>query len=172
MERERGQLYLGKLLDSTGERSEAALTYDATDLTTHGVIVGMTGSGKTGLGIVAIEEAALAGVPVLVIDPKGDMTNLKLAFPDLSPSDFRPWVNEGDAGRAGQSVDEFAAAQAELWTTGLGRSGLTSDDVKKLRAAASVTIYTPGSDAGVPLNVISDFTPPPAGTSGESIREE
>src|SRR5688572_19442720 len=106
MERERGQLYLGTLLDSTGERSEAALTYDATDLTTHGVIVGMTGSGKTGLGVVAIEEALLSGIPVLVLDPKGDMTNLKLTFPELAPAHFRPWVNEGDATRAGQSADE------------------------------------------------------------------
>ena len=85
------------------------------DFTTHGVIVGMTGSGKTGLGIVLVEEALTAGVPTLLIDPKGDLTNLCLTFPNLAPADFEPWVNEGDANKAGQSVAEFAAAQATAW---------------------------------------------------------
>ncbi|MDX1447821.1 MAG: helicase HerA-like domain-containing protein, partial [Acidimicrobiia bacterium] len=92
--------HLGALIDpETGERTDRSLLYDAADLTTHGVIVGMTGSGKTGLGVALIEEARLEGIPCLVIDPKGDMTNLALTFPDLLPSDFRPWIDESEAAR-------------------------------------------------------------------------
>ncbi|MCC6238234.1 MAG: DUF853 family protein [Dehalococcoidia bacterium] len=172
MERKPGEFYLGSVLDEKGERTDAVLSYDATDLTTHGVIVGMTGSGKTGLGIVAIEEALLAGIPVLVLDPKGDMTNLKLTFPGLAASDFRPWVNEGDAKRAGQSLDDFAGAQAELWAGGLSRAGLGTADLEALRAAGTVTIYTPGSEAGVPLNVVGSLAPPGGDANAESVREE
>jgi DNA helicase HerA-like ATPase len=172
VERKRGELYLGQLLDERGERTDQALLYDASDLTTHGVIVGMTGSGKTGLGIVAIEEALLAGVPVLVIDPKGDMANLALTFPGLAGGDFQPWVNEGDAQRAGQSVEEFAAAQAAQWRSGLDRAGLGVGELRRLRPAGEVTVYTPGSDVGVALNIVGDFAPPTAGTSAESVREE
>lgn len=172
MEREHGQLYLGQVLDASGQRTDQPLLYDATDFTTHGVIVGMTGSGKTGLGIVTIEELLTAGVPALVIDPKGDMGNLALTFPALKGADFRPWVNEGDAQRAGQSADEFAAAQAESWRVGLERSGLGAADIERLRAAGRVTIYTPGSEAGTPLNVIGNMAPPPAGSGAESVREE
>src|SRR5688572_20944031 len=132
----------------------------------------MTGSGKTGLGIIAIEEALRSGIPVLVLDPKGDMTNLKLTFPDLQPDDFRPWINEGDATRAGQSTDEFAAVQAELWKSGLARSGLGTDDLRALQAAGRVTIFTPGSEAGVPLNIIGNLAPPQPGGNAESLREE
>ena len=172
MERKPGELYLGNVLDQQGERTDAVLAYDATDLTTHGVIVGMTGSGKTGLAIVAIEEALLAGIPVLILDPKGDMTNLKLAFPGLAATDFRPWVNDGDAKRAGQNLEEFAQAQAELWSGGLSRAGLGPADVQALRDAGPVTIYTPGSEAGVPLNVVGNLAPPATDTTAESIREE
>ena len=97
--------------------------YDSKDLVTHALCVGMTGSGKTGLGIAAIEEAAIDGVPVIVIDPKGDLTNLLLTFPDLRPEDFAPWINEDEARRAGKSADEFAAAQADLWKKGLAEWG-------------------------------------------------
>ncbi|HRC62770.1 MAG TPA: DUF853 family protein, partial [Dehalococcoidia bacterium] len=172
MERTAGELYLGQVLDASGQRTDEAMTYDMTDLTTHGVIVGMTGSGKTGLGIVAIEELLTAGVPTLVIDPKGDMGNLALTFPGLSGADFRPWVNEGDAQRAGQSVDEFAAAQAEQWRSGLERSGLGPADIEQLRASGRVTIYTPGSESGAPLNVIGNMAAPPEGSGAESVREE
>ncbi len=102
------------------ERIEKLTTIASGDLTTHGVIVGMTGSGKTGLGIVVVEEALSAGIPTLVIDPKGDLTDLCLTFPNLAPTDFQPWVNEGDAAKAGQSVPDFAAAQAKSWVDGLG----------------------------------------------------
>src|SRR5215210_5455597 len=110
-------LLLGAEIDAARhERTDTQTSVSSSDLTTHGVIVGMTGSGKTGLGIVLIEEALQAGIPTLVIDPKGDLTNLCLTFPDLAPADFEPWVNEGDARKAGQTVPEFAKAQATSWT--------------------------------------------------------
>jgi DNA helicase HerA-like ATPase len=136
-------LHLGSTADPPGE----PLAVDSGDLTTHGVIVGMTGSGKTGLGIVLLEEALLAGVPALILDPKGDMGNLLLAFPDLAPADFRPWVNEDDARAAGMSADDFAAKTAADWKAGLESSGIAPDRIRALREAADATIYTPGSDA-------------------------
>ena len=96
----RGALYLGGRLDSTtGARLDDPVHYEAAALTTHGVIVGMTGSGKTGLRVCLLEEALLAGIPCLVIDPKGDMGNLLLNFPSLRPEDFRPWIDEALANR-------------------------------------------------------------------------
>src|ERR1700704_5216018 len=109
-----GAFYLGKRKDD-GQ----LLLYDSSDLVTHAVCVGMTGSGKTGLCIGLLEEAAIDGIPALVIDPKGDLANLLLTFPALQPADFRPWVNEDDARNKGVSPDAFAAQQAELWRTGL-----------------------------------------------------
>ena len=166
MEREAGHLYLGHLVES-GEPG-APLTYDSGDLTTHGVIVGMTGSGKTGLAIVTLEEALLAGISVLALDLKGDLTNLKLVFPELRPDDFAPWI-EADAD--GPAPAEAAAAIAERWRGGLERSGLGSDDLRALRDAAEVTVYTPGSTAGVPLNIIGDLAAP-SDADAESLREE
>src|SRR5687768_18056754 len=113
----------------------------------------MTGSGKTGLGIVLLEEALAAGVPALVLDPKGDMGNLLLTFPDLAPESFRPWVSESDAREAGLSVDEYAAKVAGDWRKGLEGSGIGPERIRALREAAELTIYTPGSTAGVPLDV-------------------
>src|SRR3954451_6183292 len=111
---------IGGVIDAgSHQRTGANTVISSGDLTTHGVIVGMTGSGKTGLGIVLIEDALRAGVPTILIDPKGDLTNLCLTFPTLSATDFEPWVNEGDAQKAGQSVADFAAAQAQAWTEGL-----------------------------------------------------
>jgi len=171
MDREAGSFRLGDLVSGTGDRI-APLHYEAGDLTTHGVIVGMTGSGKTGLAVVMIEEALAAGVPVLVLDPKGDMPNLRLNFPDFAPSDFRPWVNEGDAQREGASVDQFAAGQAELWKNGLERWGTSGDDLRQLQAAADVAIYTPGSTAGVPLNIVGDLVAPGADADDETTSAE
>ena len=123
----------GQVDPQSHQRTQQSTTVASGDLTTHGVIVGMTGSGKTGLGIVLVEEALSAGVPTLLIDPKGDLTNLCLTFPRLAVTDFQPWVNEGDAAKAGQSVPDFAAAQAAAWTQGLGGWGITPDRIKNLR---------------------------------------
>src|SRR5688572_11766788 len=119
-----GVFYLGKIFDTeTRKVTDELILYDSKDLTTHAVCVGMTGSGKTGLCLALLEEAAIDGIPAIIIDPKGDLANLLLTFPDLSPQDFRPWVNEDDARKKGISPDEFAKQQAELWKTGLAKWG-------------------------------------------------
>ena len=141
-----GVFYLGREFDSkTNQPTDNLVLYDSKDLVTHALCVGMTGSGKTGLGITLIEEAALDGVPAIVIDPKGDLTNLLLTFPELRPEDFAPWVNEDDARRAGRSAQEFAADEAERWKRGLADWGEDGGRIRRLRDAAEFTIYTPGS---------------------------
>ena len=154
------------------ERTKQLTTVASGDLTTHGVIVGMTGSGKTGLGIVLVEEALSAGVPTLLIDPKGDLTNLCLTFPDLAATDFQPWVNEGDAAKAGQSVADFAAAQAKSWTDGLGAWGITTERIAALRGKVEFTIYTPGSNAGVGLNIVGSLKAPSDISDTEVVGDE
>ena len=133
---------------------------ETADFTTHGVIVGMTGSGKTGLGVVLIEEVLRAGLPALLIDPKGDLTNLCLTFPGLAPTDFRPWIDEAQAKAAGVSPDEFAAQQATTWTDGLAGWGLGGEQIGALRATTDFTIYTPGSQSGVPINIVGSLQVP------------
>ena len=156
-----GSFYLGKPYDAEAKKlTDGYVLYDSKDLTTHAVCVGMTGSGKTGLCVGAIEEAALDGVPSIIIDPKGDLANLMLTFPALRPEDFRPWINEDDAAKAGASPDDYAKAQAELWTKGLGDWGQDGARIQRLRDAADFTIYTPGSDAGLPVSVLGSFAPP------------
>ncbi|MGD8968600.1 MAG: DUF87 domain-containing protein, partial [Anaerolineae bacterium] len=141
-----GAFYLGKQYDVVEEqRLDRLLMYDARDLTTHAVCVGMTGSGKTGLCIDLLEEAALDNVPAIIIDPKGDMTNLLLTFPELRPQDFHPWINADDARRKGVSQDAFAAQQAELWRNGLAEWGQSGERIRTLRNTADFIIYTPGS---------------------------
>ena len=146
-----GLFYLGRRHDPASSQTlDEPVLYDSRDLVTHAVCVGMTGSGKTGLCLGLIEEAAIDGVPVIAIDPKGDLGNLLLTFPRLSADEFRPWVNEDDARRAGTSVDAFAAEQAKSWTSGLQAWGQDAARVQRLRDAAEFTIFTPGSRAGRP----------------------
>jgi len=156
-----GVFYLGKVFDiNTGQLKEDLLLYDSKDLTTHAVCVGMTGSGKTGLCISLIEEAAIDGIPAILIDPKGDLANLCLSFPNLQPSDFRPWINLDSARQKGLSPEDYAVKQAETWKTGLAGWGENGDRIKRLRDAAEVLIYTPGSNAGLPVSILTSFAPP------------
>jgi DNA helicase HerA-like ATPase len=161
------ELFIGHQLDADGPQ-----TIDPSDLTTHGVIVGMTGSGKTGLGIDLLEDALLQGVPCLVIDPKGDMGNLLLTFPELRPADFRPWIEEAAADREGITPEQLAEQTAQTWRDGLARSGISPERIARLRAAAGFTIYTPGSSAGVPLNLIGSLKAPDSADDVEALRDE
>ena len=153
-----GLFYLGRRFDlSTGRRLPEPVLYDSPDLVTHAVCIGMTGSGKTGLGIGVIEEAAIDQIPVLAIDPKGDLSNLLLTFPNLAPSDFAPWVDERQA-QAQQLTREAAAEQiATRWKKGLAEWDQDGTRIERLRAAADVRVYTPGSRAGVPLSVLKSL---------------
>lgn len=157
-----GAFYLGRRHDlATRATGDALVLYDSRDLVTHAAIIGMTGSGKTGLGIDLLEEAAIDGVPAIAIDPKGDLGNLLLTFPDLSPASFRPWVDPAEAARRGVTPDAFAEAQAEAWRTGLGRWGQDAARIARLRQAVDLAIYTPGSTAGLPLSILKSFDAPP-----------
>ncbi|MDR7423145.1 MAG: DUF87 domain-containing protein [Armatimonadota bacterium] len=157
-----GVFYLGRALDADGGALAQPVLYDARDLVTHAVCIGMTGSGKTGLGVCLLEEAALDGVPAIVIDPKGDLTNLLLTFPELRPDDFLPWVNADDARQRGLSVDAYAQEQAALWARGLAEWGQDGTRIRRLREAADFAIYTPGSTAGLPVSLLRSFAAPPA----------
>ncbi len=156
-----GAFYLGRPYDPpTKTAQDVPLLYDSRDLVTHAVCVGMTGSGKTGLCLALLEEAALDGVPAIIIDPKGDLANLLLTFPDLQPEDFRPWINEEDARRKDMEPDAFAAQQAELWKKGLVSWGQTPERIRTLREKVDMAIYTPGSSSGIPVNVLASFAAP------------
>jgi hypothetical protein len=156
-----GVFYLGKHYDlAERRRLDDPLLYESRNLTTHAVCVGMTGSGKTGLCMALIEEAAIDGIPALVIDPKGDLGNLMLTFPGLRPEDFAPWINEEDARRKGLSAEAYATQQAEAWKSGLGQWGQDGKRIQRLRDSAEFAIYTPGSTAGRPLNVLRSFAAP------------
>jgi hypothetical protein len=164
-----GLFYLGRRYDIDAHRPlDDLVLYESRDLVTHAVCVGMTGSGKTGLGISLIEEAAIDGVPVLAIDPKGDLGNLLLTFPELSAPAFRPWVDEDEARRRDVTLDAFAAAEAERWRTGLAEWGQDEARIKRLRQAAEIAIYTPGSRAGRPVSILSSFAAPPPAVRGDS----
>jgi hypothetical protein len=158
-----GAFYLGKRVDAgNGDLTDDLVLYDSKDLTTHAVIIGMTGSGKTGLGIGLLEEAAMDHIPVIAIDPKGDMGNLKLTFPDFAAKDFEPWVNARQASDEGITTTELAASQAQLWKSGLAKWGQDGARISSLRANAEVRIYTPGSSAGLPVSVLQSFAAPGA----------
>ncbi|MFZ4595572.1 MAG: helicase HerA domain-containing protein, partial [Verrucomicrobiaceae bacterium] len=163
-----GQFYLGRTYDLDAKQPKDELVlYDSKDLVTHGVVLGMTGSGKTGLCLALIEEALMDGIPIIAIDPKGDIGNLLFTFPDLSGEKLKPWVNPDDARRKGVSVDDYANAQAELWKKGLGDSGQSVDRIKTLRSNADMTIYTPGSNAGLPVSILSSLEAP-----GDEVMED
>ncbi|MEI7685485.1 MAG: DUF87 domain-containing protein, partial [Planctomycetota bacterium] len=165
-----GVFYMGREYDlATKKEQPKSVLYPSKDLVTHAVCVGMTGSGKTGLCLTLLEEAAIDGIPALVIDPKGDLANLMLTFPDLKPKDFEDWVNSDDARRKGLSKQDYAKQQADLWRKGLSDwDELQADDdefggnrIKRLKATCDVAIYTPGSNAGIPVSILQSFDAPP-----------
>ncbi|MCP9471693.1 MAG: ATP-binding protein [Nitrospira sp.] len=163
-----GVLYLGRPYDLAAKQSKPGwLLYDSKDLVTHAVCVGMTGSGKTGLCLALLEEAAIDGIPAIIVDPKGDLGNLMLTFPGLKTEEFRPWINEDDARKKGLSPDEYAAQQADLWKRGLAEWGQSGERIQRLREAAEVVIYTPGSNAGLPISIMQSFAAP-----GADVRDE
>ena len=170
-----GSFFLGREYDLKTRQAAAdkPVNYDSRDLTTHAIVVGMTGSGKTGLCIDLIEEAALDGVPAIMIDPKGDITNLLLTFPELRPEDFLPWINADDARRKGQTPEEFAAATAKTWRDGLASWEEGPDRIRALKSAVDSAIYTPGSDAGLPVSILSSFKAPSLDwdTETETLRD-
>ncbi len=155
-------LYLGKVYDAKSGELGEEFRLEASDLTTHGIVIGMTGSGKTGMSVVLIEEALQAGIPVIVIDPKGDMANLALAFPKLAPEEFEPWVDADSAVREGKTRHDAAESAASLWRKGLGDWGLGETQVAAYTASRDVRIITPGSSSGIPLNLIESLDPPSA----------
>jgi hypothetical protein len=156
-----GVFYLGREYDPAAKKpGDELILYDSKDLTTHAVCVGMTGSGKTGLCIALLEEAAIDGIPAIAIDPKGDLGNLLLTFPNLAPADFRPWIDTAEAARQNVSPDDYAAKVASTWRDGLAQWGEEPARIARLRESADVAIYTPGSNAGLPLSVLQSFAPP------------
>lgn len=166
--------YIGKSFDlKAGELGESLTLYDPDDLTTHGVVVGMTGSGKTGLCIDILEEAALSGIPALVIDPKGDIANLLLHFPDMTSEDFLPWMDPDEARRAGKTVEQLATETAALWKGGLQKWGIDSQRIEKVSKAVNYSVFTPGSDAGIPISILASLKAPsiPWENNREVLRE-
>jgi hypothetical protein len=167
-------LYLGKEVDPKKGAPGSRVDLDPADLLTHGMIVGMTGSGKTGLAIAMIEEALRQGVPVLAIDPKGDLGNLLLLFEKLDAAAFTPWIDADAARREGKSVEALGAETAAAWSKGLADWGLGAADVAALKQARDAVIYTPGSTAGVPLNILQSLDAPsvPFESAAEDLRDE
>jgi hypothetical protein len=155
------ELYLGRLYDSQNKTTtENKFTYDPGDLTTHGVVTGMTGSGKTGLCITLLEEAALQGIPAIIIDPKGDLTNLLLHFPNLAPQDFQPWIDPEMARRGGKSLEQAGNEAALAWRNGLEKWGIGTDRLLALKNGVQYAVYTPGSDSGLLVKALSSLALP------------
>lgn len=158
-----GVFYLGRPYDLAKKKPKKGwLLYDSRDLVTHAVCVGMTGSGKTGLCLGLLEEAAIDGIPAVVIDPKGDLANLLLTFPQLRGEDFAPWINEDDARKKGLSPAEYAEQEAAKWKQGLAEWGQDGGRIARLKEAADFAIYTPGSSAGIPVSILASFAAPGA----------
>jgi hypothetical protein len=166
--------YLGREYDLAKREvlPDKYVMYDARDLTTHGVVVGMTGSGKTGLCIALLEEAAIDGIPAVLIDPKGDLTNLLLHFPDLDPKQFAHWLNEEDAQQKGLSREKYAEELAARWRKGLEETGQSPERIAKLKAAAQWRIYTPGSETGLPLSILGSFAAPKGKVPREALTQK
>lgn len=156
--------FLGKDV-ATGQ----PVDYAPKHLTTHGLIFGMTGSGKTGLALGLLEEAQRAGIPVIAIDPKGDLANLALCWPELSPRHFAPWIDP--ARLDGQSPLDAAEAVAETWRNGLQKDGLGEADIAAMRKKTHIAVYTPGSTAGIPVSILDRFEPP-SGYAGLAEEEK
>ena len=157
-----GQFYLGRGYDPAAKKvQDDLILYDSKDLVTHGVVLGMTGSGKTGLCLALLEEAAMDHIPAIIIDPKGDISNLMLMFPDLDAKSFRPWINEDDATKKGVSPDEFATQTAAMWKSGLAEWGQDPSRIATLRDKVDINIFTPGSKAGIPVSILSSLEVPP-----------
>ncbi|KXK12704.1 MAG: bipolar DNA helicase [Chloroflexi bacterium OLB14] len=166
--------YLGKLFDpQISKLTNKTLEYDSADLTTHAVVTGMTGSGKTGLCIALLEEAALNGIPAIIIDPKGDLTNLLLHFPELLPSDFQPWIDPEVVRRAGTTPEKAAEEAASSWKKGIEEWGMDQARIMDLKNAVDFAIYTPGTNAGIPVSVLSSLAAPDLDweTNREVLRE-
>jgi hypothetical protein len=155
-----GKFYLGKVYDADSGETGQRVLYDPDDLTTHAVVVGMTGSGKTGLCLDMLEEAALQGIPALMIDPKGDIGNALLHFPKMQPSDFKPWVNPDQARREGKTVSQAANDTAKVWRTGLNQWGIGPARLQALKDSVEFRVFTPGSDAGLPVSILASFKAP------------
>jgi hypothetical protein len=176
MAKEVDTLTLGVALDQpAGEAEPTPIAIPRHQLTTHGVIVGMTGSGKTGLGVVLVEEILRSGVGALILDPKGDMGNLALCFPDTAPADFEPWVDDAEAARDGLTRDELAARTAERWRKGLVGSGIDASAMRRYRDSVDFKLFTPGSTAGIPLDILGDLSAPASASwdeDAEALREE
>lgn len=156
-----GKFYLGREYNLGAKQLQENLTlFDSKDLVTHGVVLGMTGSGKTGLCMALLEEAALDKIPAIVVDPKGDIANLLLQFPDMQPSDFRPWINEDDAAKKERTPDEHAAKTAEIWKNGIGDWGQSGERIRDLQSKVDINVFTPGSNAGIPVSILSSLDVP------------
>ena len=157
-----GVFYLGRPYDPVAKQRKAGwILYDSKDLVTHAVCVGMTGSGKTGLCLSLIEEAAIDNVPAILIDPKGDLANLLLTFPGLTAEEFRPWINEDEARKKGLPPAEYAAQQADHWKKGLASWQEDGARIKRFQDSVDAVIYTPGSHAGLPVSILKSFAAPP-----------
>jgi hypothetical protein len=169
------KFFLGLMIDpDTRKPTENRLLYDPADLTTHAVVVGMTGSGKTGLCVGMMEEAALNGIPALMVDPKGDITNTLLHFPDQKPEDFLPWINADQARREGKTVEQVATETAALWKESLAKIGIGSERLTALQNSVEFAVYTPGSDAGIPVSILASLQAPPISwdANREMLREK
>lgn len=170
-----GKFYLGRIYDTAAKKTtDQPFLYSPEDLTTHAFVVGMTGSGKTGLCIDMLEEAALNEIPALMIDPKGDITNALLHFPELLPSDFLPWVDQDAARRSGQTLEEAAEKSAAQWRNGLADWDITPERIQQLKDSVHYAIYTPGSDAGIPVSILASLKAPiiPWENNKELLREK